>query len=174
MQDFIINNAVLVTAILSLIGVSFAAILNYISNIRVNKAKIEHEARKNRQSFLNEAFVYLREAAKELRDMKVSGNEKKVMELIADYNIKAIEIFDSIKPFISTDKRLKLEANYQELQDRMSAIRLKQMEQNRLSDEDIENAREIAVQETHLRFELQRIIDEEISIIAEKLRQFDM
>lgn len=46
MIDFILNNVLITTAIISLFGVSFAAILNYRCNIKVNKTKIENEEKK--------------------------------------------------------------------------------------------------------------------------------
>ncbi len=179
MIEFILSNVLIVTAIISLFGVSFAAILNYRCNVKVNKTKIEHEERKMRQSFLIDSFKNLREAAKELREMKVYGNEKKVFGLMAEYNNRAKDIFDSIKPFIPKEKKYELEKQYADAQEKMSAIQVKSMAENthtynQLSNNDIEIAREVAIQETHLRHELSRIIDIEISIIADKLKKFEL
>ncbi|WP_462376388.1 hypothetical protein [Rikenella microfusus] len=179
MIDFVLNNVLITTAIISLFGVSFAAILNYRCNIKVNKTKIEHEERKIRQSFLTYSFKILRDAAKELREMKIYGDEKKAFELMAEYNNRAKDIFDSIKPFISKEKKDKLEKQYVDIQEKMSAIQIKSMTNkvhtfNKLSNDDIEIARDVAIKETHLRHELSRIIDIEISTIADKLKKIEL
>lgn len=179
MIDFVLNNVLITTAIISLFGVSFAAILNYRCNIKVNKTKIEHEERKMRQSFLTYSFKILRDAAKELREMKIYGDEKKAFELMAEYNNRAKDIFDSIKPFISKEKKDKLEKQYVDIQEKMSAIQIKSMTNkvhtfNKLSNDDIEIARDVAIKETHLRHELSRIIDIEISTIADKLKKIEL
>ena len=168
MIDFVLNNVLITTAIISLFGVSFAAILNYRCNIKVNKTKIEHEERKIRQSFLTYSFKILRDAAKELREMKIYGDEKKAFELMAEY-----------KPFISKEKKDKLEKQYVDIQEKMSAIQIKSMTNkvhtfNKLSNDDIEIARDVAIKETHLRHELSRIIDIEISTIADKLKKIEL
>lgn len=175
MIEFILNNVLIVTAIISLVGVSFAAILNYRCNVKVNKTKIEHEERKMRQSFLTDSFNSLREAAKELRGMKIYGDGKKAFELMAEYNNRAEDIFDSIKPFISKEKKDELEKRYAVAQEKMSAVQIKNLTNkphtsNKLSDNDIEYAREAAIEQTQLRHELSRIIDIEISTIADKLK----
>lgn len=36
--------------------------------------------------------------------MRIYGDEKKAFELMAEYNNRAKDIFDSIKPFISKEK----------------------------------------------------------------------
>ena len=179
MIDFVLNNVLITTAIISLFGVSFAAILNYRCNIKVNKTKIDHEERKIRQSFLTYSFKILRDAAKELREMKIYGDEKKAFELMAEYNNRAKDIFDSIKPFISKEKKDKLEKQYVDIQEKMSAIQIKSMTNkvhtfNKLSNDDIEIARDVAIKETHLRHELSRIIDIEISTIADKLKKIEL
>lgn len=179
MIDFILNNVLIITAIISLLGVSFAAILNYRCNVKVNKIKIEYEERKMRQSFLTDSFKILRDAAKELREMRIYGDEKKAFELMAEYNNRAKDIFDSIKPFISKERKDKLEKQYADIQEKMSAIQIKSMTNkihtfNKLSNDDIEIARDVAIKETHLRHELSCIIDIEISTIADKLKKFEL
>jgi len=179
MIEYILNNVLIVTAIISLCGVSFAAILSYRCNVLVNKTKINHEERKIRQSFLIKSFQNLRDAAKELREMKVYGDEKKVFVLMAEYNNRAKDIFDSIKPFISKKNKDELEKQYADVQEKMSTIQIKSITENvhtfnKLSNDDIEIAKKVAIQETHLRHELSRIIDIEISIIADKLKKFEL
>lgn len=178
MIDFVLNNVLITTAIISLFGVSFAAILNYRCNIKVNKTKIENEEKKMRQSFLTYSFKILRDAAKELREMKIYRDEKKAFELMAEYNNRAKDIFDSIKPFISKEKKDKLEKQYVDIQEKMSAIQIKSMTNkvhtfNKLSNDDIEIARDVAIKETHLHHELSCIIDIEISTIADKLKKIE-
>ena len=180
MIEFMLDNVLLVTAILSLLGVSFAAILNYLCNVRVNKTKIKFEERKMRRDFLADSFRNLRDAAKELREMKIYGDEKKAFGLMAEYNNRAKDIFDSIKPFISKEKKDELEKEYTEIQEKMSAIQTKNISNNKnqafnkLSNDDIENAREIAIKEIKLRYELSSIIDIEISTIADKLKKNEL
>lgn len=174
------NSVLIITAIISLLGVSIAAILNYRCNVKINKIKIEYEERKMRQSFLTDSFKILRDAAKELREMKIYGNDnKKAFELMAEYNNRAKEIFDSIKPFISKERKDKLEKQYADIQDKMYAIQIKSMTNkiytfNKLSNDDLEIAKDVAIKETHLRHELSCIIDIEISTIANKLKKFEL
>ncbi|WP_281671022.1 hypothetical protein [Rikenella microfusus] len=137
-----------------------------------------------RQSFLIYSFKILRDAAKELREMKFYRDKKKIFELMteyelmAEYNNRAKDIFDSIKPFISKEKKDKLEKQYVDIQEKMSAIQIKSMTNkvhtfNKLSNDDIEIARDVAIKETHLHHELSCIIDIEISTIADKLKKIE-
>lgn len=173
MTEFILNNALIITAILSLCGVSLAAILNYRCNIKVNKAKIEYEERKMRQSFLTDLFKILRDAAKELREMEFRSNGENAFDLMAEYNNRTKDIFDSIKPFIPKGKKDALEKQYADIQAKMYALNIKS-KTNKLSNDDIENAKNIIMKETHLHLELSSIIDIEISTIADKLKNFEL
>lgn len=72
-----------------------------------------------------------------------------------------------------------MEKQYADIQEKMSAIQIKSMTNkihtfNKLSNDDIEIARDVAIKETHLRHELSCIIDIEISTIADKLKKFEL
>lgn len=176
MKNFILNNALIITAIISLFGVSFAAILNYYCNIKINKMRIKHEKETTEQIFLQESFNHLRRALKELNEMRVIGNFEKTIFQIPEYNIRAKNIFISIKPFLSDSKRIRLEQEYEFVDSRNSYIQCKYYKDGQLQFEDItledlEIIKEITVSETQLRFQLARIIDGEISSLVNKLRK---
>lgn len=173
MIDFLLSDTLIVTAIISLIGALIAAILNFTCNVKVNKLKIEHEERKIRSSFLTNSFKELREAAKELYEMKIYADEK-ARESIIKYNARAKDIFNSIKPLISKENKDKLERRYSDVEKKMSAIQIKSITDKEFSNDDIEIAKNIAIidiEEAKLRHELSRIIDIEISIIADELKK---
>lgn len=177
MKNIILNNSLIITAIISLIGVSFATILNYYCNIKINKLRIKHEKDTTRLVFLQESFNQLRQASKELNEMKVIGDYEKTIVLIPEYNIKAKDIFISIKPFLSQKKKISLELQYNDIELKDSDFQCKyykngSIQIKNITPEDFKIQKEINISETKLRFQLARIIDEEISSLANNLRDF--
>lgn len=122
-------------------------------------------------STYNNTIDMLIKASKELREMKVyiedvENDKRKAIELISKFNKHAREIFDSIKPFISNDRKRELEDGYNVADKKMHPIQIKLISKNKntskLSNKDIEIIREVAILETDLRHKLSLLIDEEI------------
>ncbi len=63
------SQALIIAAIISLIGVSYAAYKNYRSNWKINEMKIKHEEEKLKRVFLQDSFDNLRKAAKALQQL---------------------------------------------------------------------------------------------------------
>lgn len=109
----------------------------------------------------------LMKAAAELRSMKIyaSDDVSTAFEKLREYNSKAKDIFDSIKPFIAKAERTRLEEQYEIADAKMGSVQIKLLSNppEKLSPADIEVAREAAIMHTQLRHELSRVLDAEIA-----------
>ncbi len=155
MKDFIMNYALIITAIISLIGVSFAAIMSYQSNIKINQQKLKHEEKKLKQEFFQKSFDNLREASATLRERGIDGYNYE--EVPAEIK-KSINVFNSITPFISKENR--------DILEKIKTSTLGALYGGRNNDFRQHGGK--------LLEQLPTIIDEEILVLSDKLKEFSL
>lgn len=142
--------------------------LEILDYLYVSEPKEEIESKSQVSQIPATDFLQiLMKAAAELRSMKIhtGDNERTAFAKIADYNSRAKDIFDSMKPFISKAETTRLEEQYEIADDKMSSVQIKMISDpsKELSHADLETVREVAILQTQLRHELSRVLDAEIA-----------
>jgi hypothetical protein len=159
MKDFIMNYALVITAIISLVGVSFAAIINYRSNIRINKIKLEHEEKKLKREFLQESFDCLRASLQEMTEININFIDNGFhinLSMATEHLIKIEGIYDRVTPFLTKEETACLEKANKKVYDFTSQEK-KMFEQVTIFQRD-----------------LREYIKDEILALSNKLREFSL
>lgn len=143
-------------------------ILDYLP-VKSKNVQVEAES-KSKEIPATYFLDILMKASNELRGMQVfvTDSTKVQFEKIAQFNLRARDIFESVKHFISKEERDHLDKQYKLAKDKMNSVQMKLIKNpsKQLSHADMEIAREVAIMETQLRFELSKVLDREISKIT--------
>lgn len=175
--SYVADNPLVITAIITFVGVAIAACLNYTSSIKANKSKIKIEEAKLKYAFTKECFDALAIASKTLKHhgnlKKLSGNcDKKYLRELYNMISAEINVYVNVLPFIDSSK---IENAERELA-KMDPLRLKlhntlELDQES-STEDEKNAKILHPAMIEIRSEYVKIIDRELIEVSKKLRAF--
>lgn len=176
--------ALIITAISSLLGVALAAILNFWSNIKTNKANIKLEERKVRYPYLKESFDVLLETSKKIDEIELDLPKKiniknkdsiKTKELIIDSCFKVLDLLKSVEPYLIKHDRDILMCKYKEIELRNNKIRSQYWDQNeeKMTDEEFGNFfTETGHLMVHLKHEFRDVLSKELTRISDVLREY--
>lgn len=175
--SYVTDNPLVITAIITFVGVAIAACLNYTSSIKANKSKIKIEEAKLKYAFTKECFDALAIASKTLKHhgnlKKLSGKcDKKYLSELYDMISAEINVYVNILPFIDNDE---IKGTQSELA-KMDKHRLKLHHTLELDQEpstaDEENVRVLSPAMIKIRSKYVKIIDRELIEVGKKLRSF--
>lgn len=180
----IANIVLIITAISSLLGVALAAILNYRSNIKTNKANIKLEERKARYPYLKESFDVLLETSKKIDEIELILPKKinlknkdsiKTKELIIDCCFKVLNLLKSVEPYLIKPDRDVLMDKYNEINMRNDKIQMQALElddEKMTKDELYDTFIETSEMMIHLKHEFRDVLSKELTRISDVLREY--
>lgn len=175
------NGVLLLTAIISLLGVSLAAVMNYHSNIVTNKAKIKSEEKIARLNYLKMIYDVLVEALADLynnepKNVNISDikNEKEyesAINAIMDSNYYTIDKFRLIVPYLMKSDRDKLLFRYNVIEKGISDIQINLLNHEKKNDKESVDAASLGKKMNEFRFELKKVLSSELTTIMDILRE---
>lgn len=175
MKDFLTtqiyaNFAIIVTALLSLLGVLTAAILTYRSNVKMNQSKIQLEERKARYPYLKESFDELRNAQKRLEELesKVTPVNSSVKTRIK-LGDEIMKLLLEVEPYLISSDKDNLMKLSQEIDDKVAVVQTHYVKKEKTENKEI---LDILAQMEELKFSLKKALSKDASMIADILRKY--
>lgn len=171
------SQALIITAIISLIGVLVGVILNYRSNIKLNYSRTTTLDKRAKLSYLREVLNILNEARKDVNEhdlfVDLSKGQKSIdaaKKKIIESNAYALGKLKEVEPFLMKADRDRLMSRYKNIEKRRGELQVKGVGMGDFSDTDYNLFKGLILDEIELKSEFKRVLDEEMTIISDAIR----
>lgn len=168
------NQALVITAILSLTGVLIAAVLNYVSNIKTNKSRSVSIDKRAKLAYLRDVMNILNETKKQLNEKEpradFSRGKDALRNKIMEFNVFAFEKLMEVEPFLEPKDRDKLMARYNDIEKRRGELQVRMLNANDISNDDAKVVTDLIKEEIELRNDFKDVLKKETTMISDALR----